>query len=117
MLAAAPEGECRAYKASGERNLWIVLLDGGGGGSQGDFVGSVCVQGPVEVVSIITVTIDWWSAGKFRLYIKLEIRKGSKQNNERVKSETVLGVFWCNGLRIWHCHCSGLDCCCGSFHP
>ena len=22
--------------------------------------------------------------------------------------------LWCSGLRIWHCHCSGLDCCCGA---
>ena len=21
---------------------------------------------------------------------------------------------WLSGLRIWHCHCSGSECCCGS---
>ena len=27
---------------------------------------------------------------------------------------SVRGVFlWCSGLRIWHCHCSGLGNCCG----
>lgn len=42
-------------------------------------------------VFIITVTIDWWNAGKFRLYIKLEIRRGRKKkiNNERIKNRTI----------------------------
>ena len=30
-------------------------------------------------------------------------------------NETRIGVPWqLTGLRIWHCHCYGSDCCCGS---
>ena len=33
----------------------------------------------------------------------------------QVLYKQVLGVpWWLSGLRIWHCHCCGLGCCCGT---
>ena len=30
-----------------------------------------------------------------------------------IHQEDITGVpWWLSRLRIWHCHCSGLDCCC-----
>lgn len=40
--------------------------------------------------------------GEFKMALNVAVRKG----------EGVL--LWCSRLRVQHCHCSSLDCCCGT---
>ena len=39
---------------------------------------------------------------------------GDSQIGERDLEISIIGVpWWLNRLKIWHCHCHGLGCCCG----
>ena len=53
--------------------------------------------------------------GYFYMEILSPVREDPDARGSRIQQIRKHGVlWWCSGLRIWRCHCSGLHHCCGA---